>query len=87
MALGHADLLRTLPAALEGCPHEVSGNVITIRGEGRQVVIRLSPERERRLAALRLPVTVLDFRFAGYSREEVDAFMKRFDRCFQRGGG
>ena len=50
-------------------------------------MISLSPEGRRRIAALSLPTTQVHFTFTGYSSEDIDRFMARFDRAFQRGGG
>jgi hypothetical protein len=87
MSITHKEFLRSLPPAVAPAPFTVSGRTVTIDDDGRSVRIDLSPERERRLGTLRLPVTVVEFTFQGYGRAEFDRFMQRFDRAFQRGGG
>jgi len=51
------------------------------------LVIGLSLEGRRRIAALSLPTTQVHFTFSGYSQQDIEQFMARFDRAFQRGGG
>jgi len=87
MSITLKEFLRSLPPAVAPTPHTVSGRTITIDDGDRSVRIELSPERERRLGLLRLPVTEVVFTFQGYDRTEFERFMQRFDRAFQRGGG
>ena len=88
MGITHADLFRLLPLALNGANFTVVGKKILVSDDSeRSVTICFSAERERRLGSLTLPVTLLEFRFAGYGDNEKDLFMARFDRTFQRGGG
>ena len=47
----------------------------------------LAAEGKRRIALLTLPVTCVEFEFDGFNEREIDAFMERFDRAFQRAGG
>jgi hypothetical protein len=51
------------------------------------LTLELGPERERRLGALCLPVTDVQFRFSGFDQASFKAFIERFDLAFQRGGG
>jgi hypothetical protein len=87
MSITLKEFLRSLPPAVAPIPFTVSGRTITIDDGNRSVRIELSPERERRLGLLRLPVTDVAFTFQGYDRPEFERFMQRFDRAFQRGGG
>lgn len=87
MGLSHAEFWRTLPRALEGRPYQRDGNTIAIRDCQRQLTIHLGPEGKRRIALLQLPVTRVTFAFSGYTAADMDAFMQRFSRYFQRGGG
>ena len=89
MTISHQDFRRLLPAATPGCRVVEPGDrfeVTQIIGEGR-LLIDLGPQRERRLGALRLPVTDVGLRFSGFDRRGYEAFLKRFDLAFQRGGG
>ena len=88
MGYSHAEFRRALPAAVQ--PFRViekdSAFALT-DGAGRSVSIVLGPERTRRIASLQIPSTAVDFRFRGFSDEERERFMDRFDRYFRRGGG
>ena len=87
MGLTHSDFFRTLPAALSALPYTVQGHDVIVNDDTRRLVISLSPEGRRRIAALSLPITQVHFTFSGYSQQDIDRFMARFDRAFQRGGG
>ena len=87
MGITHSEFFRTLPAALTPTPYAVQGHDVVISDDTRRLVISLSPEGRRRIAALSLPTTQVHFTFSGYSPQDVDRFMVRFDRAFQRGGG
>lgn len=87
MGITHSEFFRTLPAALARTPYTVQGRDVVISDDTRRLVISLSPEGRRRIAALSLPTTQVHFSFSGYSPQDVERFMARFDRAFQRGGG
>ncbi len=87
MGITHSEFFRTLPAALATLPYTVQGHDVVIGEDTRRLVISLSPEGRRRIAALSLPTTQVHFTFSGYSPQDIDRFMARFDRAFQRGGG
>lgn len=87
MGITHHEFFRTLPAALRPTPYTVQGHDVIVNDDTRHLVITLSPEGRRRIAALSLPTTQVHFTFSGYSPQDVDCFMARFDRAFQRGGG
>ena len=87
MGITHSEFFRTLPAALAPTPYTVQDRDVIVNDDTRRLVISLSPEGRRRIAALSLPTTQVHFAFSGYSPEDVEQFMVRFDRAFQRGGG
>ena len=87
MGLTHNDFFRTLPTALPNLPYTVHGHDVIVADDTRRLTISLAPEGRRRIAALSLPTTQVHFTFSGYSPEDIDRFMARFDRAFQRGGG
>ncbi|MBL6933904.1 MAG: hypothetical protein ISR48_00670 [Alphaproteobacteria bacterium] len=85
------DFLRLIPAAARAAvgdaPMTISENSATL-GEGeKRVEITLVEMAEKRLGAFRLPRIEASFAFYGYSDEERIAFLERFDRVTQRGGG
>ena len=87
MGITHSEFFRTLPAALPTLPYTAQGRDVIVHDDTRCLVISLSPEGRRRIAALSLPTTQVHFTFSGYSPQDVEQFMARFDRAFQRGGG
>ena len=87
MGITHSEFFRTLPAALAALPYTVQGHDVIINNNTQRLVITLSPESRRRLGALSLPTTQAHFTFSGHSPQDIDRFMARFDRAFQRGGG
>lgn len=87
MALTHAEFLRSLPSAAPGMENRVHGSEIELSAPPRRVVISLGPEQCRRLGALALPDTEVRLRFEGFSHQERQAFLERFDLAFRRGGG
>jgi hypothetical protein len=87
MGITHSEFFRTLPAALGLTPYAVQGHDVIIGEDTRRLVISLSSEGRRRIAALSLPTTQVHFTFSGCSPQDVEQFMARFDRAFQRGGG
>ena len=87
MGLSHGEFFRSLPAAMGDRRFSVSAPTVTMAEGARRLEITLAPERERRIGLLRLPVTCVTFDFTGYSEAEVEAFMRRFERHYQRGGG
>jgi hypothetical protein len=87
MGLDRAELVRLLPRAIDNRAWSLSEDRISFREKHGEVQIRISLESRRRLGALELPVTVLEFSFEGLEDEEIDEFMRRFDLSFHRGGG
>lgn len=87
MGLTHKDFFRTLPRVLRNRVFHITNTVVTVYEAEQRLTIYLSPQRERRIAMLRLPVTDVSLHFVGYSEMEVKRFMNRFARYFQRGGG
>jgi len=89
MSISHADFHRLLPAAVPG--YRITGSSTAIRVEqddsGRLLDIVLSPQRQRRLGMLTLPVTDVELCFGGFDEASLQAFLRRFDLAFQRGGG
>ena len=85
MAIGHRDFLRLLSRALEGAALVVSGDTITLEERDRTLEITLSPETERRIGSLSLPVITARFSYTGYG--DPAKHLALLERSFQRGGG
>jgi hypothetical protein len=87
MQLKREEFLRELPKAVGNLEHQVLGNKVTVKDGDRRVEIALTDEGERHLGSLDLPMERIDFEFIGYTQEEIDAFMERFDQHTLREGG
>ena len=87
MSTSHAEFLRSLPSAIAPATYTQSGLTITVDGAPGKVEIRLSEERERRIALLRLPVVDVEIELSGFEPEVLERFLVQYDRAFQRGGG
>lgn len=87
MSISHAEFFRSLVPAVAPATFQADGLTITVHGAPGAVTIRLSEERERRIALLRLPVVDVKIELEDFSEEDYESFMRQFDRSFQRGGG
>jgi hypothetical protein len=87
MSISRPDFLRRLPAAVgQEAVREENGRFSGEEGAGRWT-LRLVPLPDRRLARVVLPCHRVEIGLEGYGEAAVDAFMARFQRAFQRGGG
>ena len=88
MGLTWEDFLRILPQALGHHRYQVrAGGNIRVDYAGGQVRIVLHPTAQRRLGALVLPTTRVDFLFRNLAHGYRARFLERLQRHFQRGGG
>lgn len=87
MGITHAEFMRLLPIALRHNNYHVKGSIITIAETSRQLTIQLSPETERVIASIRLPVTHVKMKFTNFTKLDFDAFLTQFDNTYRRGGG
>ena len=87
MAITHQEFFRLLPAAVKLLSYKITGNVIDIGEGARTVSIELENETVRKVSSLSLPVTRLSITFNGYNEQDIEAFMKQFERAYQKGGG
>ena len=87
MALTREEFVRLLPGAAGDLPWREEAGRFRLGAEDAGVDITLDPQPPRRIALFTLPVMRVSFRFHGWSAAERDAFVKRFDLAFQRGGG
>lgn len=88
MGLTHNEFLRTFPhVAKQSAWRHQSGEVELDHPKGR-IAFRLDPQRQRRIAGLHLPATLVHISFnSGFSAADVEQFMAEFDLSFRRGGG
>ena len=87
MTITLAEFFRIFPAAIQGRNFKLDDRKVSIAEGNREIIVKLSEEKQRKLAALLLPVLDVEFTFSGYSKVEVKDFMKHFDLHFQRAGG
>jgi hypothetical protein len=87
MGISHSEFFRLLPRAMVGFHYHVSGGKVRVSVGDRSVAMELGPESVRSIAAMRLPVTKIEFMFSGYTDAEAKAFLDQFDLHFRRGGG
>lgn len=92
MSISRPDFLRRLPAAvglgavgLEAVQEE-DGHLGGQEGE-RRWSVRLEALADRQLARVTLPCHRVEIGLEGYGDAEAEAFMVRFLRAYQRGGG
>lgn len=88
MGLTHREFYRSFAMMAGDWRWEASDNhVVTVDHPDGPVTITLEPERRRKIALISMPSTIVRFEFAIHDQASVDAFMKRFDTHFKRGGG
>ena len=87
MGLTLEDFLRNLPAAVGHSRYRVDGRQAVIDHPQGDISICLQPTIRRKLGALSLPATPVEFRFTGLDEAARRQFMARFEKYFQRGGG
>ncbi len=87
MSITRDDFLRLLPAAVNHAPFSVEGERIEHRDADRSWRIRLAALPDLRIGLVRLERHQVVLSLAGYGEEEADAFMRRFELYFRRGGG
>lgn len=87
MGVTHAEFFRLLPTALGSEAYARNGNRVVLEDDGRRVAIELGVERQRQIALLSIPSTRIWLELSGFSDDDADAFVRRFERTYQRGGG
>ena len=87
ISLTRADFQRLLPAAVGGDRFVDGGRVFRHEEEQRSWCISFDPLPELKLGTVRLERHQLTFVFDGYTEDEIERFMVRFELYFRRGGG
>lgn len=84
----HAEFFKNLPPAIGHRDYTIEDNLVTVSfGEGRSLTFELGPEQVRKIALLRMRYCVVTYTYYGFIDEHRQAFQKRFDLYFQKGGG
>ena len=86
MSLSREEFFRLLPSAV-GSHHVGKDGVVSGSDGPRCWTIHLLPLSDGRLGRVALPRHQIEISFDGHTDEEVETFMARFHRGFQRGGG
>lgn len=87
MAYTHAEFKRLLPHALEDHEYSVKDNLIESNSGNHWIRIHLGPEYEQKIASLAMPVCDVMIELEGFSSDEAQKFLERFDQTYRRGGG
>ena len=86
-SLSHADLRRLLPRVLGDTVVGLVDGFTASWTDGRRLNLVLAAETERRLGSLRIISTTLHFHFLDWTAAQREAFMLRYERALQQGGG
>ncbi len=87
MTIDRADFFRLLPGAVAERDYRVEGERI-IQGDATQGwTLDLLPLAPLPIGHLAMPRLRVEIRLRGHEPEAVEAFLARFHRGFQRGGG
>ena len=88
MALTWRDFLRGLDSAMGGLAYERKDQVVSAVDGPRSLRISIRPLPPRILGGLmKIEHAEVTLSFTGYSPAEEEAFLARFGRAYQRGGG
>ena len=87
MAATSCDIRRLLPIALRGWPYRVDGNKVEVGSPERGATITIDSLPPRGFGPVQIPRSQVMLAFRGLDAGEQEAFLRQFDRAFQRGGG
>ncbi len=88
MALTRAGFRRGIAKALQTDGFEETAQGVVLKGGGgKRLEVLLGPERERRIALMRIEIMDVKLVFTDYADHEREDAVRAFDRAFQRGGG
>ncbi len=83
----HRDLHRILPRVLDGMHYEAGDTAYRVQWNERTLDIAFDDESFHQIALMKMPQTRVVFRFVAWKAHEINDFMDRFHRSFQKGGG
>jgi len=90
MGYTQAEFHRVLPKALGSGDYKTTleGREIVFENGKTRLTITLSDQKIRSITPLmRIPYMEVSFIFEGFTTEGLEAFRKKLDRSFQKGGG
>lgn len=87
MALTQKMFLDTLGRALDSDAYTWDGKQAVLSTEGRSFTITFEPQANFALGGFSIPRAKVSLELEGYSSEDSEAAVARFERYFHRGGG
>lgn len=87
MTMKTSELFRLLPKIAHSECYQVDQASILINQNNHSLLVKYHEKENLKIGALKLPQLQLEFRFSGYTENEADDFIKKFDTIFRRGGG
>ena len=87
MATTWEEFLRLLPVALAGWPYRIEGSEVEVGAHERGATITVGPLPPRQFGPVAIPRSRVVLVFRGLNQDERNAFLRQFERAFQRGGG
>ena len=87
MALTRKMFLKTLPRALDSEDYVIDGDSVTLSDSTRTFTITFVELPDHKIGNITVPRADVTLELTGYSDEEAEAAIARFERYFHRGGG
>lgn len=87
MALTTKMFLDTLPRALDSDAYTWDGKQVVLKADGRCFSIHFEERPSFAFGGFPIPRAQVRLELSGYSDDEAEAAVARFDRYFHRGGG
>jgi hypothetical protein len=88
MGFSRSELIRALPRAVE--PYRIRNsatNPVEILLDSRIVRLHTGPDGYREIASMRIPQLPVSLEFFDFGAAEYEAFLSRFRKYLQKGGG
>ena len=84
MALKVDDLLRLIPALANDIQIQLAQNKIELLPG---LTLEIAQQQAAKIGSMFIPQLRLDFDFKDWQQAEIEGFLEKFGRVFQRGGG
>lgn len=88
MGYSHRELQKELPSAVSPYSLEkLDAHTYLLKHGKRTATLTMGQETVRKIASIRIPATHICIQFENFDSDDYDAFIARFKRYLQRGGG
>ena len=87
MALTRKMFFETLPRALDNDAYTVNGDVVSLQDGAHSLTIVFAEQATFKLGGFTIPRADITLEFTGYTSDEAETALARFQRYFHRGGG